>query len=85
MWHRCLSRLHGLNTNISETPEITMMRPARGALDVYRLRANSMRSHYCGDINADHIDQTVELCGWANRRRQVSGTQYVPQSNCGWR
>ncbi len=22
--------------------------------------------------------------GWANRRLQASGTQYVPQSNCGW-
>lgn len=36
-----------------------------------------MRSHYCGDVNADHIDQTVELCGWVNRRRDHGGVIFI--------
>lgn len=36
-----------------------------------------MRSHYCGDLNADQIDQTVELCGWVNRRRDHGGVIFI--------
>ena len=36
-----------------------------------------MRSHYCGHINASHIDQEVELCGWAHRRRDHGGVIFV--------
>ncbi len=28
-----------------------------------------MRTHYCGNLNESHIDQTVTLCGWVHRRR----------------
>ncbi|QKQ23878.1 aspartate--tRNA ligase [Candidatus Ruthia endofausta] len=28
-----------------------------------------MRTHYCGELNKDNINQTVEICGWVNRRR----------------
>ena len=36
-----------------------------------------MRSHYCGHINASHIDQEVELCGWAHRRRDHGGVIFI--------
>jgi len=36
-----------------------------------------MRSHYCGQINAAHIDQTVTLCGWVHRRRDHGGVIFI--------
>ena len=36
-----------------------------------------MRSHYCGDINKDHVDETITLCGWADRRRDHGGVIFV--------
>jgi aspartyl-tRNA synthetase len=36
-----------------------------------------MRSHYCGQINASHIDQTVTLCGWVHRRRDHGGVIFI--------
>jgi aspartyl-tRNA synthetase len=36
-----------------------------------------MRSHYCGDINKSHVDQTITLCGWADRRRDHGGVIFV--------
>ena len=36
-----------------------------------------MRSHYCGDINASHIGQEVEVCGWVHRRRDHGGVIFV--------
>ncbi len=36
-----------------------------------------MRSHYCGQVNAAHIDQEVELCGWAHRRRDHGGVIFI--------
>jgi len=36
-----------------------------------------MRSHYCGDVNAAHIDQEVVVCGWVNRRRDHGGVIFV--------
>jgi len=36
-----------------------------------------MRSHYCGVLNASHVDQTVELCGWAHRRRDHGGVIFI--------
>ena len=36
-----------------------------------------MRTHYCGAVNADHIGQTVTLCGWASRRRDHGGVIFI--------
>ncbi len=36
-----------------------------------------MRSHYCGEVNAANIDQTVEFSGWVNRRRDHGGVIFI--------
>ena len=36
-----------------------------------------MRSHYCGQINEELIDQEVTLCGWVNRRRDHGGVIFI--------
>ena len=36
-----------------------------------------MRTQYCGEVNAQFIDQTVELCGWVNRRRDHGGVIFI--------
>ncbi len=36
-----------------------------------------MRTHYCGELNKDNIDQQVELCGWVNRRRDHGGVIFL--------
>ena len=36
-----------------------------------------MRTHYCGLLNSDQLDQTVSLCGWAHRRRDHGGVIFI--------
>src|SRR5690554_835163 len=36
-----------------------------------------MRSHYCGQLNTDLVDQTVTLCGWVNKRRDLGGLIFI--------
>ncbi len=36
-----------------------------------------MRTNYCGELNKDNIDQTVEICGWVNRRRDHGGVIFL--------
>jgi aspartyl-tRNA synthetase len=36
-----------------------------------------MRSHYCGVLNAAHIDQEITLCGWVDRRRDHGGVIFI--------
>jgi len=36
-----------------------------------------MRTHYCGTLNTDQLDQTVSICGWAHRRRDHGGVIFI--------
>jgi aspartyl-tRNA synthetase len=36
-----------------------------------------MRTHYCGQVTAALVGQTVELCGWAHRRRDHGGVIFI--------
>lgn len=36
-----------------------------------------MRTHYCGQVTAADLDQTVTLCGWVLRRRDHGGVIFI--------
>ncbi|MEC4985662.1 MAG: aspartate--tRNA ligase [Oscillatoria sp. PMC 1068.18] len=36
-----------------------------------------MRSYYCGEVRAKHLDETVTLCGWVDRRRDHGGVIFI--------
>ena len=36
-----------------------------------------MRSHYCGSLGSEHIDQEVTLCGWVDIRRDHGGVIFL--------
>ena len=36
-----------------------------------------MRSHYCGAVTEELLDQEVTLCGWVNRRRDHGGVIFI--------
>jgi aspartyl-tRNA synthetase len=36
-----------------------------------------MRTHNCGEVTEKNIDDTVELCGWVNRRRDHGGVIFI--------
>jgi aspartyl-tRNA synthetase len=36
-----------------------------------------MRTSYAGKVSAEHLDQTVTLCGWVHRRRDHGGVIFI--------
>ncbi|WP_409525929.1 aspartate--tRNA ligase [Nitrincola sp. MINF-07-Sa-05] len=36
-----------------------------------------MRSHYCGDLRKEHVDQDIVLMGWVHRRRDHGGVIFL--------
>ena len=36
-----------------------------------------MRTHYCGDINASHVGESVTVAGWVHRRRDHGGVIFI--------
>ena len=36
-----------------------------------------MRSHYCGEVTAQNLDQEITLCGWVHRRRDHGGVIFI--------
>ncbi len=36
-----------------------------------------MRTDYCGNITAEHLDRIISLCGWVHRRRDHGGVIFI--------
>ncbi|MGH8671158.1 MAG: amino acid--tRNA ligase-related protein, partial [Burkholderiales bacterium] len=36
-----------------------------------------MRTHHCGELDRRHLQQSVTLCGWAQRRRDHGGVIFI--------
>ncbi|MBT8145091.1 MAG: aspartate--tRNA ligase, partial [Gammaproteobacteria bacterium] len=36
-----------------------------------------MRTHYCGEVTAEHIDSEVEVAGWVHNRRDHGGVIFI--------
>ena len=36
-----------------------------------------MRTHHCGKLNKDHLNNEVTICGWIHRRRDHGGVIFL--------
>ena len=36
-----------------------------------------LRTHTCGQLNISHLNQTVTLCGWVQKSRDLGGTTFI--------
>ncbi|CAG1769698.1 partial Aspartate--tRNA(Asp/Asn) ligase, partial [uncultured bacterium] len=36
-----------------------------------------MRTHKCGELNTQQLDQSVTICGWVHRRRDHGGVIFI--------
>lgn len=36
-----------------------------------------MRTHYCGELKKENINESVKICGWTNRRRDHGGVIFL--------
>ncbi len=41
------------------------------------MQTNAMRSHYCGQVTAKLLNQTVKVAGWVHRRRDHGGVIFI--------
>ena len=41
------------------------------------MTTHSMRTHYCGHVNATHVGATVTVAGWVHRRRDHGGVIFL--------